>query len=121
MSYGAMIDDIAAEAGIERDKVCRIVELALAQLHRQTMVGASGPTDAVMDACFSFGADAAFHLIGLFACFQAYRGNFDDAADWDELGMRFIPDAYQKGVARIAPWRAERSPERVKYDEYIQE
>jgi hypothetical protein len=32
-----------------------------------------------MATCFSFGADAAFHLIGLFASEHHYHGRHDDA------------------------------------------
>ncbi|MEE1614044.1 hypothetical protein [Microvirga sp. CF3016] len=119
MSYGSSFAEIAAKVGVEPEKVCEIVQLALEEFHRQTAIGDKGPSDAVMEACFSFGAEAAFHLIGLFACFSAYRGNFDEAAIWEEVGMRLIPNAYQEGVDRIAPWFSERSPERLRHDEYI--
>lgn len=119
MSYGTSLEEIAAKVGIEPEKVSEIVQLALEEFHRQAAVGEKGPTDAAMEACFSFGAEAAFHLIGLFACLHSYRGDFDEAATWNEVGMRFIPDAYEEGVKRIAPWFLERSRKRIEYDEYI--
>jgi hypothetical protein len=103
-----MAEDLAAKIGIstgmEPAKVAEVVQLALEELHRLTIVGDKGPTDAAMEACFSFGGEAAFHFIGILAVENAYGGRMDEASTWSEVAMRFIPGAYSEGVERIAPW-----------------
>jgi hypothetical protein len=74
---------IAEKTGVQPTKVTEVVRLALEQLHRLSVVDEKGPTEAVMEACFSFGDAAAFHLIGLFVTEHAYHGRFDDAGIWD--------------------------------------
>lgn len=107
---------IAQVTGIQPEKVCEVGQLALQDLHRITIVDEKGLTAAVMEACFSFGGEAAFHLIGLFVADHDYHGRNDDAGMWNEVAMRFIPTAYREGCARIAPWFAEKTPERVRLD-----
>jgi hypothetical protein len=87
------------------------------EMHRIMIVYERGPTAAAMETCFSFGADAAFHLIGLCASEHHYHGRADDARTWNEVAMRFIPDAHREGCQRIAPWFSERTPDRVSLDE----
>jgi hypothetical protein len=112
---------IAQATGIQPEKVCKVVQLALQDLHRITIVDEKGLTAAIMEACFSFGGEAAFHLIGLFATDHAYHGRNDDAGIWNEVAMRFIPSAYREGCARIAPWFAKKTPERLRLDADIRE
>ena len=110
---------IGTRTGVEPGKVCQVVQLAFEELHRLTIVGDKGPTDAAMEARFSFGAEAAFHLIGMFAVENAYHGRIDEAGTWNEVAMRFIPDAHREGVERSTPWFKERTPMRVELDEQI--
>jgi len=95
------------------------VQLALQELHRITIVDEKGPTAAAMEACFSFGSKAAFHLMGLFASEHDYHGRKDDAGVWSEIAMRFIPTAFQEGCGRIAPWFAEKTVARRELDAAI--
>jgi hypothetical protein len=112
---------IAEATGVQPQKVREAVRLALQELHRLTIVDEKGPTAAVMETCFSFGGDAAFHLIGLFASEHAYQGRMDSAGMWSEMAMRFIPSAYAEGCNRIAPWFAERTPKRVLLDDDLRD
>jgi hypothetical protein len=107
---------IARATGVHPEKICEVVQLALEELHRITIVDEKGPTAAVMEACFSFGGEAAFHLIGLYASEHAYHGQDDDAGMWSEVAMRFIPTAYAEGCDRIAPWFAEKTAGRLRLD-----
>jgi hypothetical protein len=110
---------IAQATGIQPEKVCEVVQLALEELHRIMIVDEKGPTAAVMEARFSFGGEAAFHLIGLFASEHAYHGRDDDVGMWSEVAMRFIPSAYAEGWARIAPWFGEKTADRLRLDAAI--
>jgi hypothetical protein len=107
---------IAQATGIPPEKVCEVVQLALEELHHIMIVDEKGPTAAVMEACFSFGGDAAFHLIGLFVSEHDYHGRDDDAGIWSEVAKRFIPSAYAEGCARIAPWFREKTADRLGLD-----
>src|SRR5580765_2793649 len=107
---------IAQATGVRPEKVCEVVQLALEELHRITIVDEKGPTAAVMEACFSFGGAAAFHLIGLYASEHQYHGRDDDAGIWAEVGRRFIPTEYVEGCVRIAPWFAEKTADRLGLD-----
>jgi hypothetical protein len=104
-------------AGVEPEKVCEVVTLALEEFHRLTIVDEKGMMAAAMEACFAFGADAAFHLMGFLSSDHNYQGRTDEARVWNEVAMRFIPEAHRKGCERIAPWFSERSPARVRIDE----
>ena len=120
MSEGSdLATRIAQATAIQPEKVCEVVQLALEELQRITIVDEKGPTAAVMEACFSFGDAAAFHLIGLFASEHAYHGRDDDAGAWSEMAMRFIPSAYAQGCARIAPWFGEKTAARLRLDAEI--
>jgi hypothetical protein len=112
---------IAEATGVQPQKVGDVVRLALEELHRLTIVDEKGPTAAVMEACFSFGGEAAFHLIGLFASEHAYHGQNDSAGMWSEVAMRFIPRAYAEGCDRIAPWFSQRTAARLELEAAIQE
>jgi hypothetical protein len=70
----------------------------------------------LMEACFSFGAEAAFHLMGLFASENDYHGRKDEAAMWSEVAIRFIPSAYREGCDRIVPWFSEKTVTRRELD-----
>jgi hypothetical protein len=107
---------IAQATGIQPEKLREVVQLALEELHRITIVDEKGPTAAVIETCFSFGDEAAFHLIGLFASEHAYHGRDDDAGMWSEVARRFIPTAYAEGCDRIAPWFAEKAAGRLGLD-----
>ena len=107
---------VGQATGIDPEMVCEVVHLALEELHRISIVDAKGPTAAVMEACFSFGGEAAFHLIGLYASEHDYHGRDDDAGIWNEVVMRFIPSAYREGCDRIAPWFAEKTAGRLRLD-----
>lgn len=96
--------------------MCEVVQRALEELHCISIVDEKGPTAAAMEACFSFGDKAAFHLIGLFASEHAYHGRRDNAGMWNEVAMRFIPSAYAEGCARISPWFAEKTAGRLRLD-----
>jgi hypothetical protein len=108
---------IGQTAGVEPEKVCEVVTLALEEFHRLTIVDEKGPTAAVMEACFAFGADAAFHLMGFLSSEHDYHGRIDEARVWNEVAMRFIPEAHRKGCERIAPWFSEKTPARVRLDD----
>ena len=88
----------------------------LEELHRISIVDEKGPTAAVMEACFSFGAEAAFHLIGIYASEHNYHGRDDDAGVWAEVAKRFIPTAYREGCDRVAPWFSEKTADRLELD-----
>jgi hypothetical protein len=115
-----LLTRIAQATGVQPKKVDEVVQLALQELHRITIVDEKGPTAAVMEACFSFGGEAAFHLIGLYVSEHDYHGRHDDAGIWNEVAMRFIPDEYRDGCKRIAPWFAEKTAARVDLDAAIQ-
>ena len=68
----------------------------------------------MMEACFSFGGEAAFHLVGIFSALHEYHGRDDDVFLWREVAKRFIPSAYAEGRDRTAPWYAEKTPERLR-------
>ena len=104
---------IAQATDIHRGKVCEVVKLALEELHRISIIDEKGPTAAVMEACFSFGDETAFHLIGLFISEHDYHGRDDDAGIWSEVAKRFIPSAYAEGRARIVPWFREKTADRL--------
>lgn len=110
---------IVQKTGLGPEKIRDVIFLYLAEVHRITIVDEKGPTAAVMETCFSFGADAAFHLIGLYASEHQYHGRDDAAWAWSEVAMRFIPQAHQEGGERIASWFAEQTPARVSLDEDI--
>ena len=110
---------IAEATDIQPEKVCEVVQLALEELHRIMIIDEKGPTAAVMEACFSFGGEAAFHLIGLFASEHAYHGRDDNVFLWREVAMRFIPSAYAEGRDRIAPWFDEKTAARIRLDTEI--
>jgi hypothetical protein len=114
-----LVARIAQVTNIHPEKVCEVVQLALEELHRIMIVDEKGPTAAVMEACFSFGGEAAFHLIGLFASEHAYHGRDDDAGMWSEVAIRFIPGAYAEGCDRIAPWFNEKTAGRLRLDAEI--
>jgi hypothetical protein len=78
------ITRIVQATGLEPEKICEVVYLYLADMHRIMIVDEKGPTAAAMETCFSFGADAAFHLIGLYASNDHYHGRDDDAGVWNE-------------------------------------
>src|ERR1700730_18061217 len=90
-------DRIARATDVRPEKVGEIVQSALEELHRISLVHEKGPTAAVMAACVSFGDKAAFHLIGLYASERQYHGRGDDAGIWSEIAIRFIPIAYREG------------------------
>jgi hypothetical protein len=112
--------DLAIQIGLatrlEPERVSEVVTLALEELHRLTIVDEKGPTAAVMEACFSFGSKAAFHLIGLYASEHDYHGRNDDAVIWNEVAMRFIPETTQDECKRIARWFAEKTADRLRLD-----
>ena len=58
---------IAQDTGVNPEKVGDVIQHALEELHRMATVDQKDSTAAVMEACFSSGAKAAFHLIGLYA------------------------------------------------------
>lgn len=70
---------IARTTGVQPDKVGEVLQLALEELHRIAIVDEKGPTAAAMETTFSFGAEAAFHLMGLFATEHDYHGRKDEA------------------------------------------
>src|ERR1022692_4509218 len=104
---------IARATGVEPKKVEEVVQLALEELHRITVIDEKGLTAAMMAARFSFGAEAAFHLIGLFVEDHLLHGRKDDAGILNEVAVRLIPIAHQEGCDRIAPWFSERSAARI--------
>jgi hypothetical protein len=110
---------IAQATGVDQEKVPEVVQLALEELHRITIVNEKGPTAAIMEACFCFGGKAAFHLVGLFASDHEYHGRDDDAFMWREVAMRLIPSAYAEGHDRIASWFSEKTPARLRLDAEI--
>lgn len=112
-----LASQISGSTGVAVDMVRGIVTEALSHIHRLAMVGDKGATDAVLETRFSFGEDAAFHLIGFLATSASYKGDLDGARDWNEVAQRFIPDAYRKGVKRIEPWFDQRTPGRRIIDE----
>jgi hypothetical protein len=97
---------IAQATDIHLGKVCEVVKLALEELHRISIIDEKGPTAAVMEACFSFGDETAFHLIGLFVSEHDYHGRDDDAGIWSEVTT--------SAVGSLRPWaifgRIQRSP-----------
>src|SRR5262245_50689476 len=103
-----LANKISVRTGIKPEKIAEIVQLALEELHRLSIVGSQGPADAAMEACFSFGGEAAFHFIGILAVDNAYAGRENEAAMWNGVAMRFVPAAYREGAERIAPWFHER-------------
>jgi hypothetical protein len=105
--------------GLEPEKICEVVYLYLAEMHRIMIVDEKGPTAAAMQTCFSFGADAAFHLFGLYASQDQYHGRDDDAGVWNEVAMRFIPQAHRQGCERVASWFSERTPARASLDDHL--
>jgi hypothetical protein len=107
---------IAQATSVQPEKVCEVVRLALEELHRISIIDEKGPTAAVMESCFSFGGEAAFHLIGLFVSEHDYHGRNDDAGIWSEVAKRFIPSEYAEGCARIAPWFREKTADRLGLD-----
>ena len=113
------ITRIVQATGLEPAKICEVVYLYLAAMHRIMIVDEKGPTAAAMETCFSFGADAAFHLIGLYASNDHYHDRDDDAGEWNEVAMRFIPQAHREGCERISPWFSERTPARASLDKYL--
>jgi hypothetical protein len=110
---------IAQATSVQPEKVCEVVRLALEELHRISIIDEKGPTAAVMESCFSFGGEAAFHLIGLFVSEHDYHGRNDDAGIWSEVAKRFIPSEYAEGCARIAPWFREKTADRLGLDAAI--
>ena len=110
---------ISRATGVQPEKVGEVVQLALEELHRIAIVDEKGPTAAAMKACFSFGAEAAFHLMGLFASEHEYHGRKDDADAWFEIAMRFNPAAFREGCDRTAPWFAEKTAARRELDAAI--
>jgi hypothetical protein len=73
---------IGQTTGVESEKVCEVVTLALVEFHRLTIVDEKGATAAVIEACFLFGADAAFHLMGFLSSGHDYHGRIDEARMW---------------------------------------
>jgi hypothetical protein len=69
-----------------------------------------------MEARFSFGDKAAFHLIGLYVSEYDYHGRDDEAGIWVEVAKRFISDAYREGCQRIAPWFTAKTADRLALD-----
>jgi hypothetical protein len=112
----SLVIRIAQSTGLQPEKVAEVVQLALEEIHRIAIVDEKGPTAAVMEACFSFGEKAAFHLIGLYVSEHDYHGRGDDAGIWNEVAMRFIPTAYAEGCDRMAPWFSEKTPDRLLLD-----
>jgi hypothetical protein len=55
---------IVQATGLDPQKICDVVYLYLAEMHRITIVDERGATAAAMETCFSLGADAAFSLDG---------------------------------------------------------
>jgi hypothetical protein len=121
LEQSGLVTRIAQSTGVQPEKVAEVVQLALEGLHRIAIVDEEGPTAAVMEACFSFGDKAAFHLIGLYVSEHDYHGRGDDAGIWNEVAMRFIPSAYAEGCDRMAPWFRERTPARQLLDADIRE
>jgi len=110
---------ISRSTGVPPEKVAGVVQLALQELHRISIIDEKGPTAAVMEACFSFGAEAAFHLVGLFVSEHDYHGREDDAGIWSEVAKRFIPAEFEAGCDRIARWFAEKTADRRALDAAI--
>ena len=113
---GDFASRIARATAVDETSVREVVRLVLEELHRISIVHEKGPTAAVMETCFSFGAEAAFHLTGIYACEHDYHGRHDDAGAWAELAMRFIPTAYREGCDRIAPWFSQKTAARLKLE-----
>jgi hypothetical protein len=86
-----LVTRIAQETGLEPEKIAEVIRLCLAGLHRITIVDEKGSTAAVMETCFSFGADAAFHLIGLYVSEHQGHGRSDDARVWNEVAVKTRP------------------------------
>jgi len=111
-----LTDTITERTGVDSHHVNEIIEQALEELHRLCIVGDKGPTDAVMEACLSFGGKASFHFIGILAVDRAFTGDVDGAREWDEMAKRFIPEAYCDGVSRVSAWLKERTSTRIALD-----
>ena len=79
LDQNGLVARITQSTGVQPEKVAEVVQLALEQLHRITIVDERGPTAAVVEARFSFGDKAAFHLIGLYVSEHDYYGRGDDA------------------------------------------
>jgi len=107
---------IGQATGVDPGRVREIIQLALEELHRITIVHEYGPTAAMMEAAFGFGGEAAFHLVGIFAAVDEYKGREDDVFMWSEVAKRFIPDEYAEGVERMTPWLREKTVERLLQD-----
>jgi hypothetical protein len=101
---------------LEEARVSQVIRLALEQPHRTSIVDERGPTAAVEETCFSFGPEAAFHLIGLFVSEHDYHGRDDEAGIWAEVAKRFFPTEYREGCARIARWFSEKTDDRLAID-----
>jgi hypothetical protein len=114
MKHGNLAARIAQATGVEPGKVTEVVQLAFEELHRIAIVDEKGPTAAVIEACFSFGDEAAFHLMGLYASEHDYHDREDEAGIWSETAMRLIPSAYRERCDRIAPWFSERAAARLR-------
>lgn len=110
---------IARGTAVPPEKVGEVVQMALEELHRIAIVDDKGPTAAAMAACFAFGAETAFHLMGLFASEHDYHGRQDEAGMWSEISARLIPQAYREGCDRIAPWLMERTEARSRLNKEI--
>jgi hypothetical protein len=114
-----LVSRIAKATGMDAEKVTEVVRLAFEELHRISIIDEKGPTATVMETCFSFGVEAAFHLIGIYASEHDYHGRDDDAGLWAEVAMRIIPTAYREGCDRIAPWFSEKTADRLELDAAI--
>jgi hypothetical protein len=107
---------IGQATGVDPGRVQEIVQLALEELHRITIVHENGPKEAMLEACFCFGGEAAFHLVGLFAATHHYHGQDDDAGMWCDVVKCLIPNEYAEGCERIKPWFREKTLERLLQD-----
>jgi hypothetical protein len=68
-------------------------------IHRITIIDERGTTAAVMEACFSFGDKAAFHLIGLYVSEHDYHGR-DDEAGVLAIEASYFVEAILRGVRK---------------------
>jgi hypothetical protein len=83
-----LAEKIAARTGVDPAKVVEVVQLALEELHRLTVVGDKGPTDAAMETCFS--GEAAFTLHRCLSDGEPHDGRVNEARTWSEVAIRFI-------------------------------
>ena len=81
---------LANEAGCSEETLQLAATAVLRALHRAAVTHERSATAAVMAARFAFGAEASYHLAGLF---EHARIDTDSGLPWSETMLRLDPSA----------------------------